>query len=181
MENTLLSYVVTLFSGAAIPMINNWLNKIEKEKYFKLEVKEKLKLVAVEKRLEAHQKAFSKWYDLLEVIHKPDHDPGKLAIINDATEFWKSNSIYLERNTRNDFREAIFIVSSYSIFLLAARQEQDPVQKKKDIAYYKNEWEIFMKVPETIQLEVELEPIKPVVDIDFEGKKIMKKQNLKTP
>lgn len=47
--------LLALIIGAAIPIITQYVQSKEKQKYFDLERKEKLKLVAIEKRLEAHQ------------------------------------------------------------------------------------------------------------------------------
>jgi hypothetical protein len=75
-------YVITLIIGAAIPLITIWFQSKEKEKYFELERKEKFKLVAIEKRLEAHQKAFLLWAKMIEFVHKPDER--KIKILIDA-------------------------------------------------------------------------------------------------
>lgn len=71
-------YVLAIFIGAAIPLITIWLQSKEKRKYFEFERKEKMKMVAIEKRLEAHQMAIKLWYDLKSVIHAEDLDDKKI-------------------------------------------------------------------------------------------------------
>ncbi|MBK7377857.1 MAG: hypothetical protein IPJ03_02445 [Ignavibacteriales bacterium] len=86
--------IIALIIGAAIPIITIWLQSREKRKYFELERKEKMKMVAIEKRLEAHQQALKHWELMRTVIHKPDEDSEKLKIINDSDKFWLDYSLY---------------------------------------------------------------------------------------
>ncbi len=90
--------------------------------------KDKYRLIAIEKRLEAHQRAFILWFELLNVIHKPDGTTEKTDVINRANDFWVNNALYLEKNTRHDFREAANIVAFYKQDLEFARTETDPVE-----------------------------------------------------
>jgi len=60
-----------------------------------------LSLVAIEKRLEVHQKAYSLWIDMKQ------HPAGDaLSIYGDCLEFLKQNAIYLTSNARDAFIEA---------------------------------------------------------------------------
>jgi hypothetical protein len=134
---------------------------------FKLERKDKFRMVAIEKRLAAHQEAFKLWDNLLQVIHLNDEE--KIKTLNNAREFWFNNSLYLEKETRKRFLEAIGIVEFYKDKLEIYREEKDKKlkeQKKKD---YLSDWERMMKLPEYIAKEVELEPVKPIVDKGPEG------------
>lgn len=66
------NFILAILIGAAIPLITLWLQSKEKRKYFELERKEKFKLVAIDKRIEAHQQALKQWSILQSVIHKKD-------------------------------------------------------------------------------------------------------------
>ena len=109
--------IIALVIGAAIPIITQYVQSKEKEKYFDLERKEKLKLVAIEKRLEAHQQALQHWYNLKTVIHAKDDDSKKIEVLNSARNFWFSNSLYLEKQTRAKLQDAFWIVSNYRLWL----------------------------------------------------------------
>jgi hypothetical protein len=99
-------YIVAGLIGAAIPLITLWLQSKEKRKYFELERKEKLKLVAIDKRLEAHQQALKQRYDKKSDIHASDDDLQKAKVLKAARDFWYSQSLYLEKQTRSKFQEA---------------------------------------------------------------------------
>ncbi len=166
--------IVALIIGAAIPIITQRIQSKEKKAYFELERKEKLKLVAIEKRLEAHQQALKLWYDLKTVIHFPDGDQNKSDILNSARNFWYSNSLYLEKQTRQKFQDAFWIVSNYKMWLEMRREYDDPKEKEKHTKFYTDQWNEFHKLFEIIQKEVELEPIKPEEDKTPEGEEIKK-------
>ena len=167
-------YLLAVFVGAAIPLITLWLQSKEKKKYFELERKEKLKLVAIDKRLETHQQAIKQWFDLYTVIHKPDNDEGKIAILEAARLFWYSNSLYLERQTRIKFQEAIWIVSFYGMWLEMYKEMKLGKEKDEHKKFFMSKWDDFHKLFELIQKEVELEPIKPIEDFTPEGEPIKK-------
>ena len=134
---------------------------------FKLERKDKFRMVAIEKRLATHQVALKLWDDLLHVIHLDDEE--KIKILNDARKFWFNNSLYLEKETRSRFWEAIEIVHNYKNKLEIYREEKDKNErelKKKD---YMADWEKLWYLYDFIQKEVELEPIKLKVNIGPEG------------
>lgn len=165
--------IIALIIGAAIPIITQRIQSKEKKQYFDLERKEKLKLVAIEKRLEAHQQALKQWSILQSVIHKKDSEE-KTKIISGVRDFWMSNSLYLEKETRKKFKEAIWIVSSYSMWL-ELYKEMDPGKEKDDHKkFFLGCWDDFHKLFEIIQQEVELEPIKPIEDKTPEGEEIKK-------
>ena len=92
-------YILAVLIGAAIPLITLWFQSKEKRKYFELERKEKFKLVAIERRLEAHQQAIKQWEILQSVIHKPDEEE-KSIIISGVRDFWLNSCLYLEKETR---------------------------------------------------------------------------------
>jgi hypothetical protein len=134
---------------------------------FKLERKDKFRMVAIEKRLTAHQEAFKLWDKLLHVIHFDDE--AKIKTVNEAREFWYNNSLFLEKGTREKFSESIYIVDFYHQKLEMYKSETNPKIKLKLKNEFMSDWNNFMKLPEYIQKEVELEPIKPIVKENPEG------------
>lgn len=167
-------YIVAFIVGAAVPIFINWLERKDKRKYFELERKEKLKMVAIDKRLEAHQQALKLWYDLKSVIHSPDGDPHKIEVLNSARDFWYSNSLYLEKQTRAKFQEAFGIVSNYKMWLEMRHEMHPGKEKDKHTKFYLGYWDEFHNLFEIIQKEVELEPLKPEEDKTPEGEEIEK-------
>lgn len=167
-------YILTLLIGVAIPLIVFWLQDKQKEKYFELERKEKFKMVAIEKRLEAHQQALKLWDDLRSFIHSPDSDPDKMFVLTTARNFWYSNSLFLEKDSREQFEKAFWIVSNYRLWLENWKLTQPGKEKDEARDFYQARWEEFHKTPEIIQKEVELEPIKPREDKTPEGEEIKK-------
>lgn len=138
------------------------------------ERQDKFRLVAIEKRLEAHQRALKLWYELKTVIHSPDGDQHKTEVLEAARNFWYENSLYLEKQTRHKFQDAFWIVSNYKMWLEMRREYDDPKEKEKHTKFYTDQWNEFHKLFEIIQKEVELEPIKPEEDKTPEGEVIKK-------
>lgn len=166
--------IVALIIGAAIPIITQRIQSKEKKQYFELERKEKLKLVAIEKRLEAHQQALRHWYDLKTIIHSADNDPHKIEVLESARKFWYSNSLYLEKETRTKFQDVYWIISNYHMWLQMYREMPQGKEKEEHYKFYMQQWNDFHKLFEIIQKEVELEPIKPIEDKTPEGEEIKK-------
>lgn len=179
-RNEMWDIIVALIVGAAIPIITQRIQSKEKSKYFELERKEKFKMVAIERRLAAHQEAFKLWYDLRSVIHKPDDDQQKKDVLRLAQEFWHSNSLYLEKQTRLRFHEAYGIVSNYYLWLQIYREMERGKEKEEHKSFYMKCWDDFHKLFEIIQDEVELEPIKPLEDKTPEGEELIKNKSKKT-
>ena len=152
-------YIIALIIGAAIPLITIWFQSREKQKYFELERKEKFKMVEIEKRLAAHQEAIKQWNYLQSIIHS-DYNDHKTKIINNAREYWLNNCLYLEKRTRKKFAQGINIVSNYRLMLDVNKTLEDKKQKKENSKEYLKQWEEFHRLFETIQEDVELEPIK---------------------
>jgi len=169
-------YIIAILIGAAIPLITIWFQSKEKRKYFELERTEKMKTIVIEKRLEAHQQALRQWEVMQSVIHIPDGF-GKSEILSKVREFWLNNCIYLEKETRKKFKEALWIVSSYKMWLEMYREMQPGKEKEEYKKFYMGCWNDFHKLFEIIQKEVELEPIKPEEDKTPEGEEIKKEIN----
>ncbi len=153
--NALLT-LLGIFIGAFITLFVQWYDQ-----------KTKFRLVAIEKRLQAHQEAFSWWYKLIWVIHSSSED--RIKVIADARNFWINNCLYLEKNTRKEFDIIIELVGGYSLKLQIAKDEKDPHKKEELRKDYLGDWKRIVDLPNYIQSEVELEPIVPDVKISAEG------------
>lgn len=141
--------------------------------------RDKFRLVSIDKRLEAHQQALKYWELLRSVIHKSDDDEEKFKIIDESNKFWLDNSLYLERETRSKFKEAIWIVSYYKLWVDNYRDMDKGEKKEEEKKYFMQRWDDFHKLFEVIQKEVELEPIKAIEDNTPEGELIKKETKKK--
>ena len=75
--------------------------------------KNTLRSLAVEKRLEVHQKAFTSWLNMSRAIHSPEIT--KMVI--ECQEFWGENCIYLDPKARDAFVEAYHSASNHRSLL----------------------------------------------------------------
>lgn len=123
----------------------------------KYDRKDKFRLVAIEKRLQAHQEAYALWYKLIWVIHSPSSE--RILVTTEARNFWFNNCLYLEKNTRKEFDIVIKLVDGYSDKLSYGKQTSDPKEKEKIRKDFMKDWDRIMQLPKYIQSEVELEPI----------------------
>ena len=160
-------YLIALLVGAAIPLISMRFQSKEKRRYFELESKDKLKLVAIERRLEAHQQAYAMWYRLIWVIHASRQERAK--VITEARNFWTNNCLYLEKNTRKEFDIIIKLVDDYSDKLEMGKRSTDAIQKEKISKDFMGDWERIFELQKLIQKEVELEAI--TIDVNISPEK----------
>ena len=164
-------YILTFLIGAAVPITINSLQRLDERKKFELERKDKYKLIAIEKRLEAHQQAYFLWDKLIHIIHEKDFEK-KNNIISEAREFWFQNNLYLEPKTRNDFNETIFRVSMHSFYLQANKDAFQGEDKTKTAKEVKDNWDFILELGSTIQKDVQLEPIILKIDINEQSKEL---------
>lgn len=129
----------------------------QKHELFKLERKDKFRLTAIEKRLNAHQEAFDHWSRLSKIFHDANTKENQ-DIIKNAKEFWYSNTIYLEKETRRRFFEVINIVEDYELNLRMIRNEENEVHKEEYKKQLKEDYLKIRTLPDIILSEVELEP-----------------------
>jgi hypothetical protein len=61
------------------------------------------RFLAAEKRLQAHQEAFTHWRKVFAAIHQPDF----LPTVNAAIDWWNSNCLYLDGPARHHFIEGM--------------------------------------------------------------------------
>src|SRR5262245_13021112 len=86
---------------------NNELKQLEHQHERLLEelrAKQQLRMVAVEKRLEAHQQAYTLWRKLRSNAHLE----GINSIVLECQEWWERNCLYLAPAAREAFLQAYF-------------------------------------------------------------------------
>lgn len=124
---------------------------------FRLERKDKFRMAAIEKRLEAHQKAYAQCMIFVDVIN--EHNGEKVKIIfEDARTFYTNYSLYLEKGTRKKFVETLGFINAF-----CPRWDYlknfEPNQKKEELERFHRESQKVFDLAKIIQKEVELEPL----------------------
>jgi len=69
-----------------------------------LETKKELRLAALDRRLEAHQKAFTLWRELVSVSNKKDNEKNCIDHVMKCQDWWNENCLYLDAESREAFR-----------------------------------------------------------------------------
>lgn len=144
---TIIGVIIGALSGAFITLYTQ-----------RIERKDKFRMAAIEKRLEAHQKAYAQCDAIYQILDERDKDVIG-DVISDMRKLLTNYSLYLEKGTRKKFVEVRGA-------LMAFRQRCDDIDnithpEKRDLAF---KWYtiIIKKLEELsflIQKEVELEPI----------------------
>lgn len=75
--------------------------------------KSQLRLAAAERRLEAHQQAFTLWRKLLANVHGED----QWKVVNDCQKWWEENCLYLSPVAREAFSNAYWAVNMHPTLL----------------------------------------------------------------
>ncbi|HDR8983186.1 hypothetical protein QZM46_07630 [Burkholderia vietnamiensis] len=82
-----------------------------------LKATHELRFAAVDRRLQAHQEAFSRWRKLIANIHKEDIGP----VAVECQAWWNDNALYLEPEVRNAFNRAYFAALDHRTLLESGR------------------------------------------------------------
>lgn len=82
-----------------------------------LKATHELRFAAVDRRLQAHQEAFSRWRKLIANIHKEDIGP----VAVECQTWWNDNALYLEPEVRNAFNRAYFAALDHRALLESSR------------------------------------------------------------
>ena len=102
--------------------------------------KGQLAVASLEKRLEAHQTAYSIWRKLISSVH----DEEKLnEILMTAQDWWEKDCLYLDPESRGAFRASIFSADIHKDLLRAPRS-------KESLKNIKENWATIMKPGETL-------------------------------
>ena len=89
-----------------------------------LKAKHQLRLAAIDRRLEAHQEAFTLWRELMNHVHTKD--VGKAVLKCQA--WWEKNCLYLEPEVREAFSDAYSAAHTHSA-LVKGRENVEPVKE----------------------------------------------------
>ena len=125
------SFLGAFFGGAAVVIGQVYLSRKEsadRKKLAKIERLDKYTTVALEKRLECHQKAFSLWYDLMWLLNAKKNDREEKA--DECESFWKENNFYLDKESSDAFKTAITVASSFGEYV--PKSDRDIKERKKD-------------------------------------------------
>ena len=74
-----------------------------------LKAQQQLRLAAVERRLAAHQEAYTLWRRLVGAAHSE----GVHSVVLECQDWWGKSCLYLDAETRDSFNRAYFAASSH--------------------------------------------------------------------
>lgn len=94
--------IVGVIIGAAIQEFRHW-----------RESKERFRVMTFEKRLEAHQRAYYWCHKLNEVLN-PSNSEEIHKVASEAREWWDSNCLFLDANSRHKMVELINLAHFYA-------------------------------------------------------------------
>jgi hypothetical protein len=93
-----------------------------------LKATHELRFAAVNRRLQAHQEAFSRWRKLIANIHK--ESIGAVAV--ECQTWWNDNALYLEPEVRNAFNRAYFAALDHRALLDSGREARTDHKPSED-------------------------------------------------
>lgn len=82
------------------------------------EIRARYRLAAIEKRLEVHQEAYSRWIEIQWSLH--DAKIGNLVI--EAQDWWTKNCLYLDPESRDAFWKAL--INAHSVRAITDSEER---------------------------------------------------------
>lgn len=101
-----------------------------------LKAKHQLRLAAIDRRLEAHQEAFTLWRELLARTHT--EEAGKAVM--KCQDWWDKNCLYLEPNVREAFSVAYSAANTHNALL----------QDRSNVELAKENWDKITKAGQII-------------------------------
>ena len=105
-----------------------------------------LRMAALERRLETHQKAYTLWRKLVSVVHD---EKQIVSVVKECKEFWVNNCLFLEEKARKAFINACSLAADHRTLLVA----------RAPIVDIERNWKIIMLPGELLVKGVELPPI----------------------
>jgi hypothetical protein len=153
--------LIGVFIGAFITYITFYINRKDKLKLAEQDRKDKFRLASIDKRLEAHQKAYAYCTKLLINMDSDDENEVRL-LFNEGRDFLSNYALYLSSDTRNKFVDALGVVNAYwprKSFLKDFNNDK----RAEAFEIYKRETNKIFVLSETIQKDVSLEPINPEI------------------
>jgi hypothetical protein len=94
-----------------------------------LKEKQNLNLAVIHKRLEAHQRAYRLWYDLIWLMNEDDEKRVKQAEV--CEQWWRDNHFYLDQQSARAFKNAAGTAETYGTF--KPRNKADAKERQKAI------------------------------------------------
>ncbi len=177
MDNTLIAVIISVVGGIVGGFIAIWGQYFlfKKESTFRkflrdADREDNFKLIALDKRLEKHQEAFSHWVDLIRAIH--DKGTKKDDAVNKCMEFWNNNCLYLDMDSSKALKDCAMAVSFYSEYL---QVNKDAKRDRQSKVYDTNKmWDEIMSVGQIISKGVGLPHLKSedTIGYDKDGNKI---------
>lgn len=110
----------------------------------KLDYHNQLKMACIDKRLTAHQEAFSWWAELLRAT-----DNDFLQVHMKCSQWWNNNCLYLDFTIQRDFLNAI----------TQAKIHHQLVRAKGSELQIQTAWAKFEKFPESLFAAIQLPPL----------------------
>jgi len=78
---------------------------------------QQLRMAAAERRLQAHQEAFTMWRELVRAVHHENVG----EVVSRCQEWWEKNCLYLSADARTAFRSAYHAAHSHQSYLQGPR------------------------------------------------------------
>lgn len=110
-----------------------------------LKARHQLRIAAIDRRLQAHQEAFTLWRELMGHVHTKSVGP----IVLKCQAWWEGNCLYLEAEVREAF------VQAYS----AAHSHHAYVDGRADAELVKSNWKEINQFPEVLFRAIKLPPL----------------------
>jgi len=113
-----------------------------------LNISNQLRMAAIDRRLLAHQEAFTLWRKLFKSMHTDEVH----GIVLECQEWWEKNCLYLEPSVSNDFSLAYSSAGSHASLLAAVRGQGRTESVEEN-------WQRIIKPGKTIRQAVSLPQI----------------------
>ena len=124
---------------------------------FKSERKDKFRLASIEKRLEAHQLAYSYCMKAFDTMFSDDNEVIR-KIIKEGQTFMSNFSLYLEKGTRRKMVDVIGFFNAYCP-KIKFLEGYEISERNKALKTFHAKSKVIFELAKIVQEEVELEPI----------------------
>lgn len=114
-----------------------------------------LRIVAAERRLQAHQEAYALWRRIVSEYEVPG-----IAVILDCEQWWDKNCIFLDPRARDAFSQAYLNVPSYRVLLRNPRYTEESAEVIES-------WRLIFGAGAEILRSVELPGLTPSEEADL--------------
>jgi len=140
--------LVAIVTGLFV-LLGVWLGAFLAEKRYGTDRKDKFALVALDKKLEVHQKAFLLSRRMFFAIHNPDDEKYKVG--QEAFEFWEENCLFMSNEVRNEFINAYWNFMNYKIYVEVWKSSSNPKEKKSKFYEMNEKFEQVKNVQKVIE------------------------------